>query len=196
VAALLRTLAPSAGRVLADGRDAADLTGDSVRRGVAWCGPWTHLFDSTLRANLRLAAPDATDAELVAALRRAQLGDWFAGLPDGLDTPLGAHGGEVSGGERQRLGVARALVADRPVLVLDEPTAHLDAPTADALTDDLLATTTGRTTLLVSHRPGRASGLRRVHLPAPRPGPSGPARRSHPGGTLVVTTPAQPGGQP
>ncbi|MCX6466274.1 MAG: ATP-binding cassette domain-containing protein, partial [Pseudonocardiales bacterium] len=168
VAALLRTLAPAAGRVLADGRDAAALTGDGVRRGVAWCGSWSHLFDSTLRANLQLAAPGADDADLVDALRRAQLGGWYAGLPDGLDTPLGAHGGEVSGGERQRLGIARALVADRPVLVLDEPTAHLDATTADALSGELRETTAGRTALLVTHRPGRLADLPRIHLPARR----------------------------
>jgi ATP-binding cassette subfamily C protein CydCD len=171
VAALLRTLPPAAGRISADGHDVTALTGDELRAGVAWCGPWTHLFDSTLGANLRLAAPTATDDELVTALRRAQLGDWFAGLPDGLDTALGTHGGEVSGGERQRLGIARALLADRPVLVLDEPTAHLDATTADALAGELLATTTGRTALLVTHRPEQTPDLPEVRLPAAgRPG--------------------------
>ena len=126
VAALLRTLAPSAGQVLADGRDASRLPGDTVRRGISWCGPDTHLFDNTLRANLTLAGPTADDDELVAALRRARLGHWFDGLPDGLDTAIGQHGGTVSGGERQRIGVARALLADRPIMVFDEPTAHLD----------------------------------------------------------------------
>jgi ATP-binding cassette subfamily C protein CydCD len=168
VAALLRTLPPAAGRITADGRDVTTLAADDVRAGIAWCGPWTHLFDSTLRANLRLAAPDATDDELVAALRRAQLGDWFAGLPDGLDTAVGEHGGAVSGGERQRLGVARVLVADRPVLVLDEATAHLDAATADALAGELLASTAGRTALLVTHRPEQTPGLPEVRLDSGR----------------------------
>lgn len=104
VAALLRWLEPTAGTMLADGRDVHALTGDELHRGVAWCGPWTQVFDSSLRANLLLAAPDSGDEQLVAALRRAQLGDWFAGLPEGLDTPIGEHGGAVSGGERQRIG--------------------------------------------------------------------------------------------
>ncbi|HXV92353.1 MAG TPA: ATP-binding cassette domain-containing protein, partial [Pseudonocardia sp.] len=175
VAALMRTLAPSAGRVLADGRDARELTGDELRRGIAWCGAWTHLFDSTLRENLRLAAPEAGDAELVDALRRARLGGWFARLPDGLDTLVGRHGGAVSGGERQRIGITRALLADRPILLLDEPTAHLDPGTADALAAEVLTATEGRTALIVTHRPEQVPGVAEVRLglgAAPeRPGP-------------------------
>ena len=175
VAALLRTLAPTAGRVLADGRDARELTGDDLRAGIAWCGAWTHLFDSTLRANLQLAAPAAGDADLVAALRRARLGDWFDALPDGLDTLVGEHGGAVSGGERQRLGVARALLADRPVLLFDEPTAHLDPATAEALAAELLTATAGRTTLIVTHRPEHVPHLPEVRLGRVRTfGPAGP----------------------
>ncbi|MDT7710890.1 MAG: ATP-binding cassette, subfamily bacterial CydCD, partial [Pseudonocardiales bacterium] len=159
VAALLRTLEPSAGTVLADGRDVHTLTGDAVRRGISWCGARTHLFDSTLRANLLLAAPGAGDDDVLAVLDAAQLGGWFATLPDGLDTAVGEHGGAVSGGERQRLGVARALLADRPVLLLDEPTAHLDPATSEALAAELLAATEGRTALIVTHRPGQTPGL-------------------------------------
>lgn len=164
VAALMRTLDPSSGAVLADGRDARELMADEVRRGIAWCGPWTHLFDGTLRANLLLARPDAGDGELVAALHRARLGDWLAGLPEGLGTLVGGHGGAVSGGERQRLGIARVLLADRPVLLLDEPTAHLDAGTAAALSDELLDATTGRTALIVTHRLDQLPGLPEVRL--------------------------------
>jgi ATP-binding cassette subfamily C protein CydCD len=171
VAALLRTL-ESRGSLLADGRDARTLTGDGVRLGIAWCGPDAHLFDSSLRENLRLADPTATDDALVAVLGRARLGDWLAGLPDGLDTLVGDHGGTVSGGERQRIGVARALLADRPIMLIDEPTAHLDAATADALAAEILATTAGRTTLIVTHRPEQTPGLTRVQL-------GGPALRPH-----------------
>ncbi|GAA1880656.1 hypothetical protein GCM10009836_72440 [Pseudonocardia ailaonensis] len=147
VAALLRTLAPSGGELLADGADVRTLDSDRIRAGIAWCGPFSHLFDSTLRANLALADPGehADDDRLVDALRRARLGEWFAGLPAGLDTPVGRHGGAVSGGERQRLGIARALLADRPILVLDEPTAHLDDPTAEALAREILEVTADRT---------------------------------------------------
>ena len=93
------------------------------------------------------------------ALRRARLLDWVERLPEGLDTAIGRHGARISAGERQRLALARALLADFPVLVLDEPTAHLDPPTADALTEDLLDATIGRTTVLITHR---YAGLDRV----------------------------------
>ena len=99
------------GRQLAvDGVDTRRLLGDDVRSRIAWCGPAPHLFDSTLRENLRLARPDAGDDRIAAALRRAGLGDWLAALPEGLDTRVGQHGGVVSGGERQRIGLARALL--------------------------------------------------------------------------------------
>ncbi|UOX90640.1 thiol reductant ABC exporter subunit CydD [Amycolatopsis sp. FBCC-B4732] len=164
LAALMRYLDPSAGRVLLDDTDTLRCDGDSVRDRIAWCGPETHLFDSTLRENLRLARPAAPDADLRAALELAQLGAWLSRLPDGLDTALGTHGTPVSGGERQRIGVARALLSDRPILLLDEPTAHLDAPTAAALADDVLAATEGRSTLVVTHRPAEFAQLSVVHL--------------------------------
>ncbi|MEU7788905.1 thiol reductant ABC exporter subunit CydD [Amycolatopsis sp. NPDC049159] len=164
LAALMRYLDPSAGRVLLADTDTLTCDGDSVRDRIAWCGPETHLFDSTLRENLRLARPAAPDADLRAALELAQLGAWLSQLPDGLDTALGTHGTAVSGGERQRIGVARALLSDRPILLLDEPTAHLDAPTATALADDVLAATEGRSTLVVTHRPAEFARLPVVHL--------------------------------
>ena len=99
----------------------------------ALAGQEAHLFDSTIRENLRLARPDATDPELFEALRRARIDEWVASLPDGLDTLVGEEGAQLSGGQRQRLVLARALLADAPVLLLDEPTAHLDPETAEAL---------------------------------------------------------------
>ena len=119
----------------------------------ALAGQDAHVFNSTIRANLALARPGATDAELVEALDRARIGEWVASLPDGLDTLVGEEGAQLSGGQRQRLTIARALLSDAPVLVLDEPTAHLDAETAEALVRDMLAAAGDRSVLLITHRP-------------------------------------------
>ncbi|MFC5801244.1 thiol reductant ABC exporter subunit CydD [Streptomyces formicae] len=149
---LLRFLDARAGTYTLGGMDAAALDGDTVRRFVGLCAQDAHIFDSSIRENLRLARTDASDAELRAALAGARLLEWADGLPDGLDTLVGEHGAQLSGGQRQRLALARALLADFPVLLLDEPAEHLDLATADALTADLLAATEGRTTLLITHR--------------------------------------------
>lgn len=149
---LLRFLDAGAGTYTLGGVDAYGLRGDDVRRLVGLCAQDAHLFDSSVRENLLLAKKDADEEELRDALRRARLLDWAESLPDGLDTLVGEHGAWLSGGQRQRLALARALLADFPVLVLDEPAEHLDLPTADALTADLLAATEGRTTLLITHR--------------------------------------------
>ncbi|MFJ9540040.1 thiol reductant ABC exporter subunit CydD [Streptomyces sp. NPDC101225] len=149
---LLRFLDAGAGSYTLAGVDAYALDGDAVRRLVGLCAQDAHLFDSSVRENLLLAKKDATEDDLRDALGRARLLEWADRLPDGLDTLVGEHGARLSGGQRQRLALARALLADFPVLVLDEPAEHLDLPTADALTADLLAATEGRTTLLITHR--------------------------------------------
>ncbi len=149
---LLRFLDARAGTYRIGGVEASALDGDTVRRFVGLCAQDAHIFDSSIRENLRLARTGATDGELREALGRARLLDWAEGLPDGLDTLVGEHGARLSGGQRQRLALARALLADFPVLVLDEPAEHLDLTTADALTADLLAATQGRTTVLITHR--------------------------------------------
>ncbi|MEV6522032.1 thiol reductant ABC exporter subunit CydD [Longispora sp. NPDC051575] len=144
---------PTAGRVLLGGVDIATLDPDTLRRTIGLCAQDAHLFDSTIAANLRLARPDATDDDLHTALAAARLDDWVRTLPEGLHTHVGEHGTHLSGGQRQRLTLARALLADFPVLVFDEPTEHLDPATAAALQHDLLAATTGRTVLLITHQP-------------------------------------------
>ncbi|MET9530151.1 thiol reductant ABC exporter subunit CydD [Streptomyces sp. NPDC006649] len=149
---LLRFLDTEAGTYTLGGVAADALDGDTVRGLVGLCAQDAHIFDSSLRENLRLARSGASDGELCEALAGARLLDWVDGLPDGLDTPVGEHGAKLSGGQRQRLALARALLADFPVLVLDEPAEHLDLATADALTADLLTATEGRTTLLITHR--------------------------------------------
>ena len=159
---LLRFLDPSAGTVTLAGTDITELDSDALRSVVGLCEQDAHIFDSTLRENLRLARPAATDAELHDALRRARLSDWADSLPAGLDTPVGEHGARLSGGQRQRLALARVLLADFPVVILDEPAEHLDEETADALTGDLLAATAGRTVLLITHRPVPAAQVDQV----------------------------------
>lgn len=149
---LLRFLDVENGMYRIGGVPAWELDGDTVRRFVGLCAQDAHIFDSSVRENLRLAKVGASDEELRDALRRARLLDWVNGLPAGLDTLVGEHGSRLSGGQRQRLALARALLADFPVLVLDEPAEHLDLATADALTDDLLRATEGRTTVLITHR--------------------------------------------
>ena len=125
-------LAPASGRYALGGTGTHRLGGDDVRTVVGLLDDDPYVFSSTLAENVRLARPDATDEDVADALGRARLGEWLTGLPDGLATRLGDGAASVSGGERARIGLARLLLADHPVLVLDEPTAHLDAPARPA----------------------------------------------------------------
>jgi thiol reductant ABC exporter CydC subunit len=159
---LLRFLDPEAGRVTIQGRDIRELRQADVRRTVAVAGQESHLFSTSIRENLRIARPDADDAAIEGALRRARIWEWVASLPDGLDTLVGEQGRELSGGQRGRLVVARALLVDAPVLVLDEPTAHLDAETATSLLDDVLDGAGPASVLLITHRSERLERMDEV----------------------------------
>jgi ATP-binding cassette subfamily C protein CydCD len=150
-ALLVRHLAPGSGTYALGGTDTTDLRGDDVRAVVGLLDDDPYVFSSTLAANVRLARPEASDEEVADALVRARLGDWLADLPEGLATRLGDGAASVSGGERARIGLARLLLADHPVLVLDEPTAHLDAPTARLVAADLLAERGRRSVVWVTH---------------------------------------------
>jgi ATP-binding cassette subfamily C protein CydCD len=150
-AVLLRFLDPMSGSLRIAGAPATSLRLDDVRALVGLVDDDPHVFGSTVLENIRLARPTATTPEVEAALRTVQLGDWLDGLPDGLQTMVGDGNSHVSGGERARIGMARAVLADLPVLVLDEPTAHLDAATAEAVAADLLDVTSGRTVVWITH---------------------------------------------
>ncbi len=156
---LLRFLPYDGGSIALDGVEIADLDGDASRTIVGLVSQDAHVFDSTLRENLRLARRDASEQELHQVLARMRLLDWAQRLPDGLDAELGERGARMSGGQRQRLAIARALLADFPILVLDEPGEHLDVATADAILAELPAVThdgraRGRAPamLLITHR--------------------------------------------
>jgi ABC-type multidrug transport system fused ATPase/permease subunit len=140
------------GAVELSGIDVRDLTFAAVRGAVGVVTQDGHLFHDTIRANLRYAAPDASDAEIVDSLRRARLGTLLDALPDGLDTVVGERGYRLSGGERQRLTIARLLLARPRVVILDEATAHLDSESEAAVQAALREALVGRTAIVIAHR--------------------------------------------
>ncbi len=140
------------GAVRIDGHDVRDVTVESLRAAVGVVSQDPHLFHDTVRANLRYAAPRASHAELVAACRAAQIHDVIEALPDGYDTVVGERGYRLSGGEKQRLSIARVLLKDPAVIVLDEATAHLDSESEAAVQQALRTALAGRTSLVIAHR--------------------------------------------
>jgi ABC-type multidrug transport system fused ATPase/permease subunit len=132
--------------------DVRDLAFSTLRGAVGVVTQDGHLFHDTIAANLRYAAPDATDADVIHALHRARLGELLATLPDGLDTVVGERGYRLSGGERQRLTIARLLLARPRVVILDEATAHLDSESEVAVQEALVEALEGRTAIVIAHR--------------------------------------------
>jgi ATP-binding cassette subfamily C protein CydC len=143
---------PTSGRIFVGGHDVRGYTQDDLRGLIGVVAQDTHVFNETLRANLLLGRPQATDAELNSVMKQAQLSDLVERLPDGLDTPLGEQGLKLSGGERQRLSIARTLLKGAPLLVLDEPTANLDPMTERELLDAVYDLMRDRATLVITHR--------------------------------------------
>jgi ATP-binding cassette subfamily C protein CydCD len=148
----LRFRDPAAGRVLLDGHPLPDYRLDEIRQRIALVAQDTYLFRATLRENVTLARPDASEAEVALAIERAALAEVVAGLPEGLETLVGERGARLSGGQRQRVAIARAFLKDAPVLILDEATSHLDAVNERAVQAALAELARGRTTLVIAHR--------------------------------------------
>ncbi|MFJ3210933.1 ABC transporter ATP-binding protein [Streptomyces flaveolus] len=150
------------GRVTLDGVDVRDLDFDTLARSVGVVSQETYLFHASVAENLRFAKPDATDEELEAAARAAQIHDHIAALPDGYDTVVGERGHRFSGGEKQRLAIARTILRDPPVLVLDEATSALDTRTEAAVQDAIDALSANRTTITIAHRLSTVRGADRI----------------------------------
>ena len=143
---------PTGGRVLIDGRDLRSMTLNSLAENIGMVTQETYLFYDTIRANLLYARPDATEAQMIAAARAANIHDFIAGLPDGYETVVGERGYRLSGGERQRVAIARVILKDPRILVLDEATSHLDSLSEALIQDALQHVMEGRTSLVIAHR--------------------------------------------
>jgi ATP-binding cassette subfamily C protein CydCD len=149
---LLRFWDPNGGRILIDSVDLRDFALDHLRARMSLVSQDTYLFNDTLRANVRLARPDADEAAIRRALEQAALADFVASLPEGLDTMVGERGVQLSGGQRQRVAIARAFLKNAPTLILDEATSHLDAVSEAQVRSALDALMRDRTTIVIAHR--------------------------------------------
>jgi ATP-binding cassette subfamily C protein CydD len=166
---LLGFVRPDSGRVTFNGADIKDLVPQALARMTAWIGQRPVLFAGTIRENIRFARPEATDDEVEEAARLARVDGFAAALPLGLDTHVGEVGYGLSGGQAQRVAVARAFLKNAPLLLLDEPTVHLDPATEAEVLDSIRRLTVGRTVILASHSSAAHSfGGRRLDLRAGR----------------------------
>ncbi len=154
---LLQFALPQTGNIAVNGTALADLDAAAWRQQIAWIGQQPHLVAGSLRDNLALGQPTATPAQVEDAARRARVWEFAQTLPQGLDTPLAERGANLSGGQIQRIAIARALLKNAPIWCLDEPTAHLDADNAQPLTQLLDEVTRGRTVLWLTHDPALAA---------------------------------------
>jgi ABC-type multidrug transport system fused ATPase/permease subunit len=153
---------PDEGRVTLDGQDLRHITKKSLRDKIAIVLQDTLLFSTTIRENIAYGRPDATDADIREAARRAQADEFISRLPAGYESPVGERGGHLSVGQRQRIGIARAFLKNAPILLLDEPTSALDPTTEAAIMGTIQELMHGRTTLIVTHRLATIHGVDRI----------------------------------
>jgi ABC-type multidrug transport system fused ATPase/permease subunit len=149
---MMRFWDPQVGRIVLDGHDVRDYRLDDLRGQIALVSQDTYLFNASVRDNLLVARPDASDEALQDALERAGLAEFVATLPDGIETKVGERGMQLSGGQRQRVAVGRALLKDAPILILDEATSHLDSVNERLVRRALAELKEGRTTVVIAHR--------------------------------------------
>ena len=149
---LLRFWDPETGSIKLAGHELRDYDLTELRHNFALVAQDTHLFNETLRNNIAIAKPDASDAEIAAALEEAALSEFIDSLPEGVDTMVGERGAQLSGGQRQRVTIARAFLKGAPILILDEATSHLDAVNEAAVHEALERLMAGRTTIVIAHR--------------------------------------------
>jgi subfamily B ATP-binding cassette protein MsbA len=149
---LLRFYEPAAGTIKIDGQSITDVSRRSLRGQVAYVGQDVFLFHGTIRDNIAVGKPGATEDEIVAAAKAAHAHEFISGFPAGYDTPVGERGTQLSGGERQRVAIARALIKNAQIILLDEATAALDSESERLVQDAMTHLCEGRTTIAIAHR--------------------------------------------
>lgn len=159
---ILRFWDPVTGRILVDGQETVTLDPASLRDAIAYVGQDSFLFDGSVRENIAMGLPEASEAQIIAAAEAAQADSFIRALPQGYETPVGELAGRLSGGQKQRIAIARAFLRNAPILLLDEPTAALDAQSEEALRSTLFDLASGRTTILVAHRLASVVGADRI----------------------------------
>jgi ABC-type multidrug transport system fused ATPase/permease subunit len=152
LANVLMGFLPYSGLVTVSDIEVREADGDDLRDTVGMLTQQAHIFDTSVADNVRIGNPEATDEEISTALTKVHLDPFIAGLPEGIDTVVGSFGASISGGERQRIALARLLLAKRSFVILDEPTEHLDGPTAALLTETIMEALGSDTLLLITHR--------------------------------------------
>jgi ABC-type multidrug transport system fused ATPase/permease subunit len=161
---LLRFVEPDAGKITIDGQDLSRIPVEKWREKIAWVSQSPYLFNTTLSENIRFSRPDATEAQIIAAAQSAGAHDFILQLPDGYQTVCGEQGLRLSGGQAQRIALARALLRDAPLLILDEPTSQLDPDREADIMPMLHQRTKGKTVLLITHRLSTAVDADRIIL--------------------------------